>query len=135
MTAAVSAVFGYVDSCDFKSALNLGAAYFGLVLLVCPLFAGAGYLLAGKHARRMYRQQAVHPESRMIWDDEGLQNRNELGSFAAKWRDFYGWRQDHGSFTLYMNEGIYYFIPQRAISSEQASDLEETLLRSGLAKR
>jgi hypothetical protein len=132
---AMSAVFAYLDSCDLESAIYSGAIYAGLVLLVCPLFAVAGYLLAKKHARRMFRQQAIHPESRMAWNDEGLQNQNEFGSFAAKWRDFYGWRKDRGSFTLYMNEGIYYFIPQRVISSEHAMDLEQTLIRSGLAKR
>jgi len=131
----MSAVFAYLDSCDLESALYSGAVYAGLVLLVCPLFAFGGYLLAGKQALRMFHQQAIHPESRMAWNDEGLQNQTELGSFAAKWRDFYGWRKDRGSFTLYMNEGIYYFIPQRAISAEQSSDLEETLVRSGLAKR
>ena len=129
------AVFVYLDSGDLESAFYSGVVYAGLLLLVCPLFAVAGYFLVGKHARLMFRQQAIHPESRMAWSNEGFRNQNELGSFAAKWRDFYGWRKDGGSFTLFMNEGIYYFIPQRAISSEQAMDLEETLIRSGLAER
>lgn len=133
--AAMSAVFAYSVSCDLESSVYSGAVYAGLVLLVCPFFAISGYLLTGKQARRMFRQQAIHPQTRMAWNDEGLQNQNELGHFAANWRDFYGWRKDRGSFTLYMNEGIYYFIPQRAISSEQALDLEETLVRSRLAKR
>jgi hypothetical protein len=129
------AMFAYLDSCDLQSALYSGAVYAGLLVLVCPLFALLGYLLAGNYARRMFRQQAIHPGSQIAWSDEGFQNQNELGSLAAKWRDFYGWRKDRGSFTLFMNEGIYYFIPQRALSSEEAMDLEETLLRSGLAQR
>jgi hypothetical protein len=129
------AVFAYLDSGDLESAFYSGAVYAGLVLLVCPLFAVAGYILAGKHARQMFRQQSIHPESQMAWNNEGFRNQNELGSFAAKWRDFYGWRKERGSFTLFMNEGIYYFIPQRALTSEQALDLEKTLVRSGLAER
>lgn len=131
----MSAIVAYLGPCDLGSPMYLGAAFAGLVLLLCPLFAGAGYLLAGRYARRMFRQQKVHPESRMTWTDEGLQIQNELASSALKWRDFYGWRKDRGSYTLYFNEGFYYFIPARAISAEQAVDLEDTLVRSGLAKR
>lgn len=125
----------YLDSCDLETALYTGVVYVGLMIVVVPLFAIAGHFLAGKHARRMFRQQVIHPESRMSWTDEGLQNHNEFGGFAAKWSDFYGWRVDRGSYTFFLNEGLYYLIPRRAISSEQSVDLEEILLRSGLPKR
>ena len=131
----MSALFAYLDSGDLESALYSGLVYGGLLVIVCPLLAVAGYFLAGKQARRMFRQQAIHPESRMAWSDEGFRNENELGSFAAQWRNFYGWRKEGGNFTLFMNEGIFYYIPKRALSSEQAMDLEETLVRSGLAER
>lgn len=133
--AGMSASVGYLGPCDLGSPIYLGSAFAGLVLLICPPFAGAGYLLAGRSARRMFRQQNIHPESRMAWSDEGLQIQNELGSSNTKWRDFYGWREDRGNFTLYFNEAIYYLIPARAISAEQAADLEDTLVRSDLAKR
>jgi hypothetical protein len=133
--SASFAYLAYLDSCDVETALYTGAVYAALVVLVAPLFAVAGYLLAGKHARRMFRQQVIHPESRISWTDEGLQNHNEFGAFAAKWSDFYGWREDRGNYTFFLNEGLYYLIPRHAISSEQSVDLEETLLRSGLSKR
>ena len=125
----------YLDSCDLKTALYTGAVYVDLMIVVVPLFGLAGCFLVGKSARRMFRQQVIHPESRMSWTDEGLQNHNEFGGFTAKWSDFYGWRVDRGSYTFFLNEGLYYLIPRHAISSEQSVDLEETLLRSGLSKR
>jgi len=125
----------YLDSCDLETALYTGVVYGGLMIVVVPLFAIAGYFLAAKHARRMFRQQVIHPESQMSWTDEGLKNHNEFGAFSAKWSDFYGWREDRGSYAFFLNEGIYYLIPRHAISSEQSVDLEETLLRSGLSRR
>ena len=74
-------------------------------------------------------------KSHIIWSEEGLQNRNEHGSFASAWSGFYGWRCSKGRFTIFMNEGFFYLIPAHALSSEQAADLRETLVRSGLCHR
>jgi hypothetical protein len=133
--ALLVALFGYIDSCDLTSAIYTGAVYAALLVIVSGVAGVAGYFLVGKHARRMFRQQVIRPDSRISWTDEGFHNSNEYGSFAAKWNDFYGWREVRGSYMLLLHEDLYYLIPHDAISSEQSSDLEETLTRSGLATR
>ena len=131
----MAGLVAYLTSCTLESAVYAGAGFAALVLLVCPLFAAAGYYDAGRIASRMFRQMTIHPESRISWTDEGIRNQNEYGAFTAKWGDFYGWRKAGGSYTIFLNEGHYYLIPHHSISSEMAVDIEETLARSGLAKR
>src|SRR5687768_11971906 len=77
---ATSAFFTYLDASDLESALYTGAVYFALALFVVIFLLGCLYFSVGKHARRMYRQQVIHPESRMSWTDGGLQNHNEFGA-------------------------------------------------------
>ena len=133
--ALMAGLFGYADSCNLTSALYTTGVYATLIAVVFVMSGVAGYFIVGSHARRMFRQQVMRPDSRISWTNEGFQNSNEYGSFAAQWHDFYGWRKVRGSYMIFIHEGFFYLIPQRAISPEQASDLEETLARSGLASR
>ncbi len=133
--AALWGLFTYLDSDDPRASFYVGLVYAALMLTVVVLAGAAGYWLAGRQARRLYRQQVIHPQSRIAWTDEGFHSRNEYGSYAAKWIDFYGWRHSRGTFTLFINEGFFYLIPEHALTPEQATDLRETLLRSGLSHR
>jgi hypothetical protein len=83
----------------------------------------------------MFRQQTFKSENRMSWDDEGLKVHSGLGSMSAKWADFYGWRKSGHTYTFYMNEALYYLLPGRALSSEQAADLESTLAHHEVVRR
>jgi hypothetical protein len=71
----------------------------------------------------------------MSWDDQGLKVHSSLGSLTAKWSDFYGWRKAGHSYTFHINEGVYYLLPERALSSEQAADLESMLMRHSVVRR
>lgn len=133
--AASWGLFTYLDSDDPDAFFYVGLVYASLMLTVVVLAGAAGYWLAGRQARRLYRQQVIHLQSRIAWTDEGLESQNEHGSYSAKWSDFYGWRHARGTFTLFINEGFFYLIPNRALSPEQAIDLKETLVRSGLTHR
>jgi hypothetical protein len=133
--AALFSLFAYSVSCDFRSFVYNLVPYAVIVLVLCPLLCVVGYWWAGRYARRIFRQQAAQPESRIAWNDEGLRVESAIGSLNAKWSDFYGWRKARGTYMIHMNEMIYYLIPARAISPEQAADLEATLSRSGLAQR
>ena len=133
--AALCALFAYLVSCDLRSFLYNLIPYAVIVLVICPLLTALGYWWTGRYARRLFTQQALQPESRMSWNDEGLRVESAVGLLDAKWSDFYGWRKGGATYMIHINEVIYYVIPARAISSEQASDLEQTLARSGLAQR
>jgi hypothetical protein len=133
--AALWGLFAYLDSDGPDAFFYVGLVYAALMVTVVVLAGAAGIWLAGRQARRLYRQQVIHPQSRIAWTDEGLRSDNEYGSYAAKWTDFYGWRHSRGTFTLFINEGFFYLIPEHALSPEQAIDLKETLLRSGLSQR
>jgi hypothetical protein len=128
-------LFAYSDSYDFESFLYNLIPYVLIALLVPPLIAALCYLSAGRYARRMFKQQSLKPENRASWNEEGLQIESQLGFLKAKWSDFYGWRNAGRTYMIHMNEALYYLIPGRALSAEQAVDLESTLARHGVAKR
>ena len=133
--AVIFGLFAYAESCDLKSFLFNAAPYVALTIVIVPLVTALTYWWAGRVARRMFRQQAIRPESRVSWNDEGLGIESDVGSLNAKWSDFYGWRKAGRTYMIHMNEALYYVVPGHAVSPEQAADLESTLARSGLVKR
>lgn len=138
MIVGLSLVFGlfaYADSCDLRSFLYNLVPYVVILLIVCPLLSALVYFSVGRHARQMFRQQVVHAESRMSWDDEGLKVISSLGFLSAKWADFYGWRRTGRNYAFHMNEALYYLLPDRALSPDQIADLESTLARHEVVRR
>lgn len=133
--AVMSGLFAYAGSCDLESLVYDALSFAAVVLLICPLFATLGYLWTGRYARRMFRQQPGQPENRLSWDDDGLRIDSALGSLNAKWGDFFSWRRSGRTYMIHMNEALYYLIPGRALSAEQAADLESTLELHGVAQR
>ena len=133
--AALFSLFAYSDSRDLESFFYNLIPYVLIVIVVCPLVAALSYLSAGRQARRMFRQQPVTPENRASWNEEGLHIESQLGSLKAKWSDFYGWRKADRTYFVHMNEALYYLIPAHALSAEQATDLEGTLVRHGVVRR
>jgi hypothetical protein len=133
--AVTSALLAYSDSCDLESFLYNLVPYALISVLVCPLLMAFGYAWAGRYARRMFRQQPSKPENTVSWDDAGLRIESALGTLKAEWGDFYGWRSAGRTYMIHMNEALYYLVPEHALSSEQAADLESTLKRGGVVKR
>lgn len=133
--AVIFGLFAYTESYDFESFLYNLIPYVLIVVVIGPLVAALIYLSAGRHARRMFRQQPVQPENRASWNEEGLRIESRLGSLNAKWSDFYGWRNAGRMYFIHMNEALYYLIPAHALSAEQAIDLESTLARQGVVRR
>jgi hypothetical protein len=131
----VFALFAYSDSCDLESFLYNLVPYVLILLVALPLMSGLCYYSVGRHARKMFKQQAIQPENRMAWDDDGLKINSSLGSLNAKWADFYGWRKVGRSYAFHMNEALYYLLPERALSAHQITDLENTLARHQVVRR
>jgi hypothetical protein len=128
-------LLAYSGSCDFQSFASDFLVLAGIMLFVGLIVLPLIYLWAGRYARRMFRQQMVKPENLMSWNDEGLKIESDLGSMKAKWPHSYGWRKVRRTYMIHMNEALYYVVPGRVLSKEQAADLEGTLIRAGVAER
>ncbi|MES2055959.1 MAG: C13 family peptidase [Pseudomonadota bacterium] len=95
-----------------------------------------GYAFAGYQARRLFRQQStLREEYRTSWTDEGLDLRSAAVSVVMAWRDFHSWRQEPSGYLIYLSDYNCHVLPRRCFTDAQWTDLEETLVRSGLPIR
>lgn len=128
-------LLAFLESYDAESFFYNLAPYALLIAVGATLMAGFSYFWVARYARRLFRQQMTNPESRVSWDVEGLQIESALGALTAKWGDFYSWRSSGAFYMIHINQVLYYLIPRRALSPDQAADLENTLITAGVKRR
>ncbi|WP_244624701.1 C13 family peptidase [Sphingomonas sp. So64.6b] len=92
--------------------------------------------LTGYQARRLFRQQrTLHEEYRTSWTDEGLDLHSASTTVVMAWSQFDSWRQEISGYLIYLSDHNCYVLPRRCFTDTQWTDLEETLVRSGLPRK
>lgn len=100
------------------------------VLLACIL--AMNYFLIAPRSRRAYRQMKVlRTQTDVRWSSERVQLESAQGSSDLDWRDFVRITHGRDVILLFQSDYLFNFIPKRAVSDEQATDL----VKSATARR
>lgn len=103
---------------------------FWLFLLTCIL--AVNYILIPPRSRRAFRQmKTLRSQTEIKWSPERIQLQSAQGSSDLDWRDFARIAQGRDVILLFQSDYLFNFIPKRAVSNEQATDL----VKSATARR
>ena len=123
--AFISTLFAQGDSAWM---IMVGAALgfvFWSFLLACILTMN--YILTPSRSRRAFRQmKTLKSQTEITWTPERIQLQSAQGSSDFDWRDFERIVQGRDVILLFQSDYLFNFIPKRAVSDEQATDLLET---------
>lgn len=100
---------------------GIGALYW-VVLLAAIL--GTNYLLLPRRSRRTFAQQkALHQETEVAWEEDGITFRSAQGTTRFGWSDFVRIYEGSGAIIFFQSDALYNFVPTRALTDEQMADI------------
>ena len=95
---------------------------FWSILLACVLTVN--YLLIPSRSDRAFRQmKTLQSQTDINWSPERIQLNSAQGSSDLDWRDFVRITQGREVILLFQSDYLFNFIPKRALSDEQTTDL------------
>ncbi|MGH6616630.1 C13 family peptidase [Sphingomonas sp.] len=125
-----------LEDATWADAARSASIFCAAIVVPLLLLMFMGYGLAGYQARRLFRQQrTLREEYRTSWTDEGLDLRSAAVTAVMAWSDFHSWGQETSGYLIYLSDYNCYVLPRRCFTDTQWTDLEETLVRSGLPRR
>ena len=110
---------------DSAWAIIVGATVgfvFWSFLLACIL--AVNYILIPPRSRRAFRQmKTLQSQTEINWSPDRIQLKSAQGSSDFDWRDFIRIIQGREVILLLQSDYLFNFIPKRALSDEQTTDL------------
>jgi hypothetical protein len=136
IAGALVAIVIWALSGDLVEALVTGAVAGSCGLLAAPIGIGINYLLLPRRAGRLFHQQRpLHAEQSVTWDDSRLHWQGPGFTMDTPWGDYYRWHKSGAEFLLFFNEQMPQFLPARALTPDQITDLHATLVAHGPPRR
>jgi hypothetical protein len=109
------------DALATITAATLGFLFWSF-LLACIL--AMNYIRIPHRSRRAFRQlKALQSQTQIDWTSERIQLQSAQGSSDFDWRDFVRIVHGRDVILLFQSDDLFNFIPKRAVSDDQASDL------------
>lgn len=125
-----------LEDATWADAARSTSIFCAAIIVPISLLMLLGNALSGYQGRRLFRQQrTLREEYRTSWTDEGLDLRSASVSVVMAWNQFHNWRQETAGYLIYLSDYNCYVLPRRCFSDTQWTDLEETLVRSGVPRR
>lgn len=94
-------------------------------LLTCILVVN--YILIAPRSRRAFRQmKTLQSQTEINWSPERIQLQSAQSNSDLDWRDFVRIAQGRDVILLFQSDYLFNFIPKRALSDEQATDLAKS---------
>jgi hypothetical protein len=85
------------------------------------------YILIPRRSRHAFRQmKTLQSETDINWSPERIQLKSAQGSSDFDWQDFVRIAHGRDVILLFQSDYMFNFIPKRAVSGEQATDLLES---------
>ena len=115
----------------------LRAAAFGALaglLLLGGILALRYAMLPGQALRAFRQNKTIHAPYTYAWTDDGISWESEAANACVAWRDLYRWGEGRSAFLFAVSERGVHFVPRRALSEAEATDLRETAVRHGPAR-
>ena len=101
----------------------LGFLFWSLLLVA---ILALNYILIPRRSRHAFRQmKTLQSKTDINWSPERIQLRSAQGSSDFDWRDFVRIAHGRDVILLFQSDYLFNFIPKRAVSEEQATDLVE----------
>ena len=109
---------------NFRATLLAIALIGGAVFAWLAACLGLSFLLIPRRCRRLFRQQrTLHRDFDVEWTDDHLVYRSDTATSTIAWPDYYKWLEGSSVFLFYLNEQLHHFVPKRALTVEQITDL------------
>lgn len=125
-----------LEDATWADAARSASIFCAAIIVPILLLVLLGDGLTGYQARRLFRQQrTLHEEYRTSWTDEGFDLRSVSTTVVMAWSQFDSWRQEISGYLIYLSDHNCYVLPRRCFTDTQWTDLEETLVRSGLPRK
>ncbi|MBL4858925.1 MAG: YcxB family protein [Erythrobacter sp.] len=113
---------------DSAGAIMVGATLgflFWSFVLACIL--AVNYILIPPRSRRAFRQmKTLQSQTDINWSPERIQLQSAQGSSDLDWRDLVRITHGRDVILLFQSDYLFNFIPKRALSDEQATDLAKS---------
>lgn len=121
IVGVIGAVIFYALGEGVAAGFGTGALYWAVLLIG---IVGTNHLLLPRRSRRTFNQQkALHQETEVTWDANGIAFRSAQGSTQFVWSDFVRIYEGSGAIIFFQSDTLYNFVPKRALADEQAKDL------------
>lgn len=128
---AVGVLFWWIEGEIGPSMLYVLVGYAALAIACVAL----NWFLLARRVRRMFTDQPGFLEPMSVaWTNEGITIDSPMTTHRLAWGRLTRWRDEKAAVLLYLTGSVCVFVPKRALSTSQLTDLL-TQLRTGVPGR
>ena len=109
---------------DIMSVPWAAAAGFAYWIVFLSAILGSAYLRLPSQVRKIFQQQkSLHEATTVEWSETGISFRSARGHSDFSWPDFVKIAAGADALIFRQSDALFNFIPTRALTSEQISDI------------
>ncbi len=118
----------YAAGRSFSSSVQGAATGIAVLWLLLLFIIGALRLSLPRRARQQFRQQrSIQRDAVLTWGADGLTMVTTSGYSRHTWAEFSKWAESEEIIGLFFTDRLLTFIPKRALSPDELTDLRRTL--------
>lgn len=106
---------------DWAPLLALG------VFLTVWMQVGNRWLVPGLARKHLARSKGLQDEVTASWDADLIKFESRHGDARWPWSDLFKWQESPGGLLLWPSDGIYHYLPKRALTDDQAAEIRHAL--------
>lgn len=113
-------------------------SWFGSLVVLFPaalIGLSIGEKSAASLAISRIPQQHLGIEHTLTFSDEGFRISSSLGASKNLWAAFSHWRETPSFFLVYLQAGVFHFVPKAALRNDEQTGCLRDILQRNLARR
>ena len=107
----------------------------GWAAIAISTVIGLNYVLAPRHARKLFRQnKSLHLEAMIGWSDEGFSYKSSLASGLQPWGHYRAWTENKDVLVMFLTDNMFNIVPKRDIPKATLEELKNLLTNAGIQR-